>query len=450
MLSATNTIAAISTANGVGGIGIVRLSGPEALAIAKKICSRQIVPREASFHTFYNAEREIVDQGLVLYFPNPKSFTGEDVVEFQGHGGQAVLNALLSLCISNGARLAEPGEFTRRAYLNNKIDLAQAESVIDVINATTIEAVKSAAQSLSGKFSNKIKDLLKKLIELRVFVEACLDFPEEEIDFIEQGKVIERLNNIAAEVDQILLVAKHGQLLKEGANLVLIGQPNVGKSSLLNQLVGEEKAIVTEVPGTTRDPITSNISIHGVPINVFDTAGLRATHDQVELLGIQKTWESAKNAHLAMVLVDATKGVSEYEKDIVSKLPKNIEILWVYNKIDLIDGEPKVTEHNNYKAIYISAKLDLGIDLLREALREMLLGSLAYSSNDTIYIARSRHIDALNRVKASVIKGLTHKNSSELLAEELMLAQNALSSITGEFSSDDLLGKIFSEFCIGK
>ena len=450
MLSATNTIAAISTANGVGGIGIVRLSGPEALAIAKKICSRQIVPRKASFHNFYNAEREIVDQGLVLYFPNPKSFTGEDVVEFQGHGGQAVLNALLSLCINNGARLAEPGEFTRRAYLNNKIDLAQAESVIDVINATTIEAVKSAAQSLSGKFSNKIKDLLKKLIELRVFVEACLDFPEEEIDFIEQGKVIERLNNIAAEVDQILLVAKHGQLLKEGANLVLIGQPNVGKSSLLNQLVGEEKAIVTEIPGTTRDPIASNISIHGVPINVFDTAGLRATNDQVELLGIEKTWESAKNAHLAMVLVDATTGVSEYEKDIVSKLSKNIEILWVYNKIDLIDGEPKVTEHNNHKAIYISAKLDLGIDLLREALREILLGSLAYSSNDTIYIARSRHIDALNTVKACVIKGLTHKNSSELLAEELMLAQNALSSITGEFSSDDLLGKIFSEFCIGK
>ena len=450
MLSATNTIAAISTANGVGGIGIVRLSGPEALAIAKKICSRQIVPREASFHNFYNAEREIVDQGLVLYFPNPKSFTGEDVVEFQGHGGQAVLNAVLSLCINNGARLAEPGEFTRRAYLNNKIDLAQAESVIDVINATTIEAVKSAAQSLSGKFSNKIKDLLKKLIELRVFVEACLDFPEEEIDFIEQGKVIERLNNIAAEVDQILLVAKHGQLLKEGANLVLIGQPNVGKSSLLNQLVGEEKAIVTEIPGTTRDPIASNISIHGVPINVFDTAGLRATNDQVELLGIEKTWESAKKAHLAMVLVDATKGVSEYEKDIVSKLSKNIEILWVYNKIDLIDEEPKVTEHNNHKAIYISAKLDLGIDLLREALREILLGSLAYSSNDTIYIARSRHIDALNTVKACVIKGLTHKNSSELLAEELMLAQNALSSITGEFSSDDLLGKIFSEFCIGK
>jgi tRNA modification GTPase len=334
--------------------------------------------------------------------------------------------------------------------LNNKIDLAQAESVIDVINATTIEAVKSAAQSLSGKFSNKIKDLLKKLIELRVFVEACLDFPEEEIDFIEQGKVIERLNNIAAEVDQILLVAKHGQLLKEGANLVLIGQPNVGKSSLLNQLVGEEKAIVTEIPGTTRDPIASNISIHGVPINVFDTAGLRATNDQVELLGIEKTWESAKNAHLAMVLVDATTGVSEYEKDIVSKLSKNIEILWVYNKIDLIDEEPKVTEHNNHKAIYISAKLDLGIDLLREALREILLGSLAYSSNDTIYIARSRHIDALNTVKACVIKGLTHKNSSELLAEELMLAQNALSSITGEFSSDDLLGKIFSEFCIGK
>ena len=450
MLRAANTIAAISTAGGVGGIGIVRLSGPEALAIAKTICSGQIVPREAGFHNFYNADQEIVDQGVILFFPNPKSFTGEDVIEFQGHGGQTVLNAVLNLCIDKGARLAEPGEFTRRAYLNNKMDLAQAESVIDVINATTIEAVKSAAQSLSGKFSIKINGLLKKLIELRVFVEACLDFPEEEIDFIEQGNVIDRLNNIAAEVDQILLVARHGQLLKEGANVVLIGQPNVGKSSLLNQLVGEEKAIVTDVPGTTRDPIASNISIHGIPLNVFDTAGLRATDDQVELLGISKTWESIKGSHIAMVLVDATKGAGNYEKDIISRLPKNIEILWIYNKIDLTDDKPKAVEHNQNKSIYISAKLDLGIDLLREALYEILTGGSAYNNNETIYTARSRHIDALNAVKASIIMGLAQKDSSELLAEELMLAQNALSSITGEFSSDDLLGKIFSEFCIGK
>ena len=450
MLNDRNTIAAISTAQGQGGIGIVRLSGNDALKIAKKICSGTITPRHVGFHNFQDESQETLDQGIVLYFANPHSFTGEDVIEFQGHGGQAVLESILSLCIKYGAKLAEPGEFTKRAYLNNKIDLTQAESVIDVINATTLQAVKSASYSLTGKFSSKINSLLEKIISLRVYVEACIDFPEEEIDFLEQGKVIEKLHNIIAEIDAILDVAKQSELLKNGINLVLIGQPNVGKSTLLNALAGTEKAIVTKIPGTTRDLITSQISIKGIPINVIDTAGLRETEDEVEQLGINKTWEAIQTAHVAVLLVDITKGSGDYEEFILNKLPKDIKKLRLFNKIDLVTREASVENNNNEIIIYLSAKLENGIDLLKNTLIERVSDNFHQDSEQSMILARSRHIYALNNVRQSVTKALINKESSELLAEELTQAQHELSAITGDFTNDDLLGKIFSSFCIGK
>ena len=450
MLNDKNTIAAISTAQGQGGIGIVRLSGNDALKIAKKICSGTITPRHVGFHNFQDESQETLDQGIVLYFSNPHSFTGEDVIEFQGHGGQAVLESILSLCIKYGAKLAEPGEFTKRAYLNNKIDLTQAESVIDVINATTLQAVKSASYSLTGKFSSKINSLLEKIISLRVYVEACIDFPEEEIDFLEQGKVIEKLHNIIAEIDAILDVAKQSELLKNGINLVLIGQPNVGKSTLLNALAGTEKAIVTKIPGTTRDLITSQISIKGIPINVIDTAGLRETEDEVEQLGINKTWEAIQTAHVAVLLVDITKGSGDYEEFILNKLPKGIKKLRLFNKIDLVTREASVENNNNEIIIYLSAKLENGIDLLKNTLIERVSDNFHQDSEQSMILARSRHIFALNNVRQSVTKALINKESSELLAEELTQAQHELSAITGDFTNDDLLGKIFSSFCIGK
>ena len=450
MLNDRNTIAAISTAQGQGGIGIVRLSGNDALKIAKKICSGTITPRHVGFHNFQDESQETLDQGIVLYFANPHSFTGEDVIEFQGHGGQAVLESILSLCIKYGAKLAEPGEFTKRAYLNNKIDLTQAESVIDVINATTLQAVKSASYSLTGKFSSKINSLLDKIISLRVYVEACIDFPEDEIDFLEQGKVIEKLHNIIAEIDAILDVAKQSELLKNGINLVLIGQPNVGKSTLLNALAGTEKAIVTKIPGTTRDLITSQISIKGIPINVIDTAGLRETDDEVEQLGINKTWEAIQTAHVAVLLVDITKGSGDYEEFILNKLPKGIKKLRLFNKIDLVTREASVENNNNEIIIYLSAKLENGIDLLKNTLIERVSDNFHQDSEQSMILARSRHIYALNNVRQSVTKALINKESSELLAEELTQAQHELSAITGDFTNNDLLGKIFSSFCIGK
>lgn len=450
MLSARNTIAAISTAQGQGGIGIVRVSGKDALKIAKKICSGTIKPRYVGFHNFQDESQEVLDQGIVLYFPDPHSFTGEDVIEFQGHGGEAVLESILNLCIKYGAKLAEPGEFTKRAYLNNKIDLAQAESVIDIINATTLQAVKSATHSLTGKFSCKINDLLEKIISLRVYVEACIDFPEEEIDFLEQGNVIEKLHNIIADIDAILLVARQSELLKNGINIALIGQPNAGKSSLLNCLAGTEKAIVTKIPGTTRDLITSQISIKGIPVNVIDTAGLRETENEIEQLGIKKTWEAIQSAHVAVLLIDITKGSSDYEESILNKLPNDIKKLRIFNKIDLVDREPSL-ENDDYGAIiYLSAKLELGIDMFKNTLIEKVSDNLYQESEQTTLLARSRHILALNNVREAVTKALINKESSELLAEELTHAQNELSTITGDFTNDELLGKIFSSFCIGK
>jgi tRNA modification GTPase len=311
-----DTIAAIATASGAGGIGIVRVSGPAANLIATGILGHCPVARHAAYLDFKQANGDLIDRGIAIFYPNPHSYTGEDVLELQAHGGTALMQILLARCIELGARQAEPGEFTRRAYLNDKIDLAQAEAVADVINAATVEAAKSAVRSLSGEFSQRINALLLKLIDLRMFVEACLDFPEEEIDFITQGRVADKLAAIIVELNSVFAKAKQGSLLREGINVVLVGQPNVGKSSLMNQLAGEEIAIVTSIAGTTRDTIKNAIQINGVPLHVIDTAGLRETDDEVEKFGIARTWRAAETANIALLLVDAAHGITETEKSI--------------------------------------------------------------------------------------------------------------------------------------
>jgi len=450
MLNESSTIAAISTAKGVGGIGVVRVSGKRALEIAKNICKIELSPRKVKFTSFKDKKNIILDQGIVIYFPSPNSFTGEDIVEFQGHGGVMVLNLILKACLSFGAILAEPGEFTKRAFLNNKLDLSQAESVADLINASTEAAAKSAINSLRGVFSNKINNLLKNLTELRIFVEACLDFPEEDINFIDQGKVDEKLINLEKNVSEILNAARYGQLLRDGLKVALIGQPNVGKSSLLNQLAKESKAIVTEIPGTTRDPIKSDISIQGIPIHLTDTAGLRETGDIVEKLGIEKTWEAIKEADITLIIVDVTDNNFDYENKLKNELPKDNEIIIIRNKIDLLKEQSRVDEQNNVTEIFISAKKGNGIKLVEKEIIKIAQRDENSSDKEDLFMARTRHIDALEKVKSALRKALLNLQSPELVAEELMIAQKFLSKITGEFSSDDLLGHIFGQFCIGK
>ena len=450
MLNESTTIAAISTAKGVGGIGVVRVSGKRALAIAKNICKADLSPRKVEFTSFKDKKNVTLDQGIVIYFPSPSSFTGEDIVEFQGHGGVMVLNLILNACLSFGAILAEPGEFTKRAFLNNKLDLSQAESVADLINASTEAAAKSAINSLRGVFSNKINNLLKNLTELRIFVEACLDFPEEDINFIDQGKVDEKLKNLEKNVSEILNAARHGQLLRDGLKVALIGQPNVGKSSLLNQLAKESKAIVTEIPGTTRDPIKSDINIQGIPIHLTDTAGLRETGDIVEKLGIEKTWESIKEADITLIIVDVTDNNFNYENKLKKELPKDNEIIIIRNKIDLLKQQSRVDEQNNVTEIFISAKKGNGIKLVEKEIIKIVYRDEHSSNKEDLFMARTRHIEALEKVKRSLKKALLNLQAPELVAEELMIAQKFLSKITGEFSSDDLLGHIFGQFCIGK
>ena len=442
-----DTIAAIATASGAGGIGVVRVSGPLCQAIAHVILGKCPAPRHAAYLDFNDESQALIDRGIAIYYPNPHSYTGEDVLELQAHGGTALMQLLLARCLSLGARQAEPGEFTRRAYLNNKIDLAQAEAVADVINASTAEAAKSAVRSLSGDFSKHIHALLYKLTELRMFVEACLDFPEEEIDFITQGRVAEKLSTVHAELNSVFAKAKQGSLLREGINVVLVGQPNVGKSSLMNQLAGEEIAIVTPIAGTTRDTIKNAIQINGVPLHVIDTAGLRETTDEVEKFGIARTWASLQTAHIALLLVDAAHGITEAEKSILDRLPQEISKIWVHNKIDVSLEPAKIVQIDGVTHIYLSAKQGLGLDLLKAHLLTMA----GYENNgEGTFMARARHLTALQLVNTHLGQAAAQINSAELVAEELRLAQEALSSITGEFTPDDLLGEIFSKFCIGK
>ena len=445
--NAQDTIAAIATASGAGGIGIVRISGPAASAIAASILGTCPAPRHAAYLPFKLENDEPIDRGIAIFYPTPHSYTGEDVLELQAHGGTALMQLLLARCISLGARQAEPGEFTRRAYLNEKIDLAQAEAVADVINAATVEAAKSAARSLSGEFSQTINTLLNRLIDLRMFVEACLDFPEEEIDFITQGRVAEKLDAITDALSVVFAKAKQGSLLREGINVVLVGQPNVGKSSLMNALAGEEIAIVTAIAGTTRDTIKNAIQINGIPLHVIDTAGLRETDDEVEKFGIARTWASLQTANIALLLVDAAHGITEAEKSILTRLPQEIAKIWVHNKIDVSRETPKIVEIAQETHIHLSAKTGEGLELLKSQLLK-LAGYRA--SGEGVFMARARHLEALQLVNVHLHEARVQLSSSELIAEELRLAQEALSSITGEFTPDDLLGEIFSKFCIGK
>ena len=442
-----DTIAAIATASGAGGIGVVRVSGALAQQIAVKVLGHCPAPRYAAYQPFHDANILLIDRGIAIFYQKPHSYTGEDVLELQAHGGTALMQMLLARCIELGARQAEPGEFTRRAYLNDKIDLAQAEAVADVINASTAEAARSAMRSLSGEFSNRIHVVFDKLINLRMYVEACLDFPEEDIDFITQGKVSEKIASIKFELDQVALKAKQGSLLREGMHIVLVGQPNVGKSSLMNQLSGEEVAIVSPIAGTTRDSIKNVIQINGMPLNVVDTAGLRETEDVVEKIGIARTYRALENAQVAILLVDATHGIGHNEKIVLTRLPQEITKIWVHNKIDITTETAKITEISGETHIYLSAKMGQGVELLKQH----LLHIAGFQQNaEGVFMARTRHLEALKSVDSHLVQAKKNGDYAELIAEELRLAQESLSSITGEFTPDDLLGEIFSKFCIGK
>ena len=440
-----DTISAIATAPGRGGIGVVRVSGARVSSIIQAILGKALQPRHATFANFRDAQGETIDQGVAIYLSAPHSFTGEDVLELQGHGGPAVLQRLLARCLELGARLAEPGEFTRRAYLNDKLDLAQAESIADLIDAATAQAAKSAMRSLQGEFSRQIRALVDALINLRMLVEATLDFPEEEVDFLQAAHAEEKLAEIRAQLERVLARAKQGALLREGLQVVLIGQPNVGKSSLLNRLAGEDVAIVTPVAGTTRDTVREEIQIEGIPLHIIDTAGLRDTRDEVEKIGIARTWAAVEKADLALVIIDAQKGLATEDKNILAKLRAEQPVLRVYNKIDLAGQMPRMEERG--EAIYLSAKTGAGIDLLHDRL--LALAGWQQTGED-ICMARERHVRALIKAHAGLENANRHWHAPELLAEELKLAQTALNTITGEFTSDDLLGEIFSRFCIGK
>jgi tRNA modification GTPase len=448
----TDIIAAVATPPGRGGIGVVRVSGKNLQPLAQRIIGYIPKPRHASLSKFRDENGLAVDQGIVLYFPSPHSYTGEDVLELQGHGGPAVTNLVLSCCISAGARLAQPGEFTLRAFLNNKLDLAQAESVADIIDASTAEAVRCAMRSLQGEFSAAIHILVQALTDLRMLVEAGLDFPEEETGVLQQADVYARLTAIHVELEHVLASARQGSLLREGVHVVLVGQPNVGKSSLMNQLVGEEAAIVTEIPGTTRDAIRQAIEIEGVPLYLIDTAGLRETDDTVEKIGIARTRSVIGKADLGLLLIDSRFGITPADRIILDSLPAELPVIQVYNKIDLLETFPQAGNGEGKLEIHLSAKTGAGIDLLRKKLLEMV-GWQSHAVGEGIFMARHRHLQALTEARkhlndAAELAGCGFQ--LEVLAEELRLAQRTLTSITGEFGADDLLGEIFSRFCIGK
>ncbi|MBY0474815.1 MAG: tRNA uridine-5-carboxymethylaminomethyl(34) synthesis GTPase MnmE [Nitrosomonas sp.] len=445
-------IAAIATPPGRGGIGVIRISGKNLAKLAEIIFGKLPKPRYASLNKFFDTNGQIIDQGIVLYFPGPHSYTGEDVLELHGHGGPAILNLLLKSCLSAGARLAQPGEFTLRAYLNNKIDLVQAESVAAIIEASTHEAALCAVNSLQGHFSTRIESLVSLLITLRMLIEATLDFPEDEIDNLKTLQIRARLDHIVTQVEQTLSAARQGNLLQEGIQIVLAGAPNVGKSSLLNQLVEEEAAIVTEIPGTTRDTIQRTITIAGMPIHIVDTAGLRETGDIVEQKGIERTLAAIKRANLVLRLLDSSQHRHDAPDPIQQYIPADKPQITVFNKIDLRNEKPKMEGEEHNSIIHLSAKTGAGIELLRQKILDMAGWQFSHAG-EGIFMARQRHLEALTQAKAHLANAQDYTETEyqlELLAEELKLAQYALSAITGQFTADDLLGEIFSHFCIGK
>lgn len=456
-----DTIAAIATPAGRGGIGVVRVSGDLVPSLVVALLGRLLRPRVATRAAVRGAAGALLDEGLALYFPAPYSYTGEHVLELHGHGGPAVMRLLLGRCVELGARLAEPGEFTLRAFLNGKLDLAQAEGVADLIDAATTTAARAAARSLAGEFSRAIRREVDALVELRALTEATLDFPEEDIELLRQADAAGRLARVRAGLAGIAARARQGAMLREGLSIVLVGQPNVGKSSLLNRLAGDEVAIVTPIAGTTRDTVHSRIELAGIPLSVVDTAGLRQTDDPIEVLGIERAWAAVRNADLALVLVDAQgsgDGITADDVAILRELPVGLPRIVVHNKIDLAGLSPRAEaaapggEQGAPRAhVWLCAKDGQGVDLLR---REMLATVGLHEDMSDSFLARERHLVALGLAAEHLDAAAVHMAATEppleLFAEELREAQEALAQVTGEFSADDLLGEIFSRFCIGK
>ncbi len=448
MNTSVDTITAQATPPGRGGIAIVRVSGPLVPRICQAILGCLPAPRKALHQAFYAENGDTLDEGVAIYFPNPHSFTGEDVLELQGHGGPVVVDMLLKRALELGARMARPGEFSERAFLNGKMDLAQAEAVADLINASSSQAARSALRSLQGEFSTVIRAVTEKLIQLRVYVEAAIDFTDEEIDFLSDTHIADSISRITTELRDITQKAQQGSLLREGITAVIIGEPNVGKSSLLNALSGKQTAIVTDIPGTTRDVLRDYILIDGMPMHIVDTAGLRESQDIVELEGIRRAHHEMEQADIILYVVDASKHTTIAEMHLPAALSTR-PVIFIQNKIDLVQTQPALTKQKQHTVISLSAKSSEGIDLLKSHIRTQ---AGLQEQTEGIYLARRRHLDALARAEQHVSASFKQleMQAGELAAEDLRLAQLALSEITGEFTADDLLGRIFSSFCIGK
>ncbi|EGW23110.1 tRNA uridine-5-carboxymethylaminomethyl(34) synthesis GTPase MnmE [Methylobacter tundripaludum] len=442
-----DTIAAIATPPGNGGVGIIRVSGALVPEIAKHLVNKALTPRLAQYSSFTDDDGSVIDSGIILYFLAPASYTGEDILELQGHGGSVVLDMLLRRVLSLGARLANPGEFTERAFLNDKLDLAQAEAVADLIESSTEQSVRSAQKSMQGVFSVQINELVEELTELRIYVEAAIDFVDEEIDFLTDGVVENRIVKILHRIGEIQKTAQQGRLLRDGMTVVLAGKPNAGKSSLLNALAGHEAAIVTDIAGTTRDVLKERIQLDGMPLHIIDTAGLRESDNAIEQEGIRRAHEEIKNADKILLLIDAREAETE---SLLKTLPSGGNITQIYNKIDLLGLKPEIKQTELGTQIYLSIKTGDGMELLKQHLKQ----SVGFNeATDNVFIARRRHIEALNKgheFVESALDQLRGSQAGELVAEDLRQAQNSLAEITGKFTSDDLLGKIFSSFCIGK
>lgn len=447
----TDTIAALATPSGRGGIGIIRVSGKEVPALMMKLVGFTPHPRVATFTTFRDQQDQVIDQGLIVYFPAPNSFTGEDVVELQGHGGPIIMDCLLQRMLQLGARLARPGEFSERAFLNDKLDLAQAEAIADLIDASSAQAARAAIRSLQGEFSQKIRQLTTTLIDLRIYVEAAIDFPEEEVDFLKETAVRAQVSQLLQQIQAIQATAQQGVLLRDGMTVVIAGPPNAGKSTLLNALSGRDLAIVTDVPGTTRDVLRSAIQIDGLPLHVIDTAGLRQSVDPVEQEGIRRALQEIETADQILLLRDVNQAfdpITIFPVSFLNQIKKKVTT--INNKIDLCGGSPLAELTPEGMEISLSAKTGEGMNLLREHLKTCMGFQASQEGN---FIARRRHLDALRQAEEAVQNGLTqliNSQAGELLAEDLRQAQYALNEITGEFTADDLLGKIFSSFCLGK
>lgn len=456
MTSHPDTICAVATPAGRGGISIIRLSGQKSLTVAEKVLGFSPQPRFAHYGPFYADTGEVLDTGITLYFPGPDSFTGEDVVEFQAHGGPYVIDMLLKEILAQGLRLAKPGEFSERAFLNDKIDLAQAEAIADLIDSGSAEAARFAVRSLQGEFSILISDMVNAIIELRKYVEAAIDFPEEEVDFLADGEVGNRLDAIRDQLATVMDKARQGSIMKEGLTVVIAGEPNAGKSSLLNTLAGQSRAIVTDIAGTTRDTLREHISIDGMPLHIIDTAGLHQSDNVVEQEGIRRAWEAIRDADLVLLLIDSTKEFSLESSSLYQELIKQVKapnnLFLVFNKIDLTGQPPdtSVSEDNKHPTIRLSAKYNDGVDDLKQALKNF---AGLNTSVEGGFIARRRHLEALIRASTfleTAARQLETHQAAELAAEDLREAHQSLEAITGQFTSDDLLGEIFTSFCIGK